>query len=141
MAANTIPYLGKETVFQKQRLAMFFIKKITSTLHGFNRNITMDNRLTPVSLAGEPLKSPYNLSLVGTLKILKTSKLRATGTSMLCYNDDKTLLSYKAKSNTVVFVLSTVHDKLIHRKTDMIHVCNSKEGAVDTGSNTFQYVC
>lgn len=102
---NAIPYLGKGTDPQKQPLATFFIKEITSPIHGTNRNITMDNWFTSVPLADELLKSPYNLTLVGTLRSnkreipekLKNSKSRAIGTSMFCYDGDKTLVSYKAK--------------------------------------------
>ncbi|XP_049880307.1 uncharacterized protein LOC126376804 [Pectinophora gossypiella] len=141
---NAIPYLGKGTDPQKQPLAAFFIKEITSTLHGTNRNITMDNWFTSVPLANELLMAPYNLTLVGTLRSnkreipekLKNSKSRAIGTSMFCYDGDKTLVSYKAKSNKVVFILSTIHDQPdINQETgkpEMIHFYNSTKGAVDT---------
>ncbi|CAK1587396.1 unnamed protein product [Parnassius mnemosyne] len=61
---NAIPYLGKGTDTQKQPLATFFIKNITIPLHGTNRNITMDNWFTSVTLADELLQPPYNLTLV-----------------------------------------------------------------------------
>ena len=110
---DAIPYLGKGTDPKKEPLSMFFIKKITSTLHGSNRNITMDNWFTSVLLADELLKPPYNLTLVGTLRSnkreipenLKNSKSRHIGTSMFCYDNNKTLVSYKPKSNKVVYLL------------------------------------
>ncbi|XP_067142487.1 LOW QUALITY PROTEIN: piggyBac transposable element-derived protein 4-like [Centruroides vittatus] len=141
---NDIPYLGKGTDPQKQPLATFFVKKITSILHGTNRNITMDNWFTSVSLADELLKSPYNLTLVGTLRSnkreipekLKNSKLCAFGTSIFCYDGNKTLVSYKAKSNKIVYVLSTTHDQPnINENTgkpQIIHFYNSTKGTVDT---------
>lgn len=150
---NAIPYLGKGTDPQKQPLATFFIKNITSTLHGTNRNITMDNWFTSVSLADELLQSPYNLTLVGTLRSnkreipekLKNSKSRAIGTSMFCYDGDKTLVSYKAKSNKVVFVLSTIHDQPNIEETtgkpEIIHFYNSTKGAVDTVDHMCSNMC
>ncbi|XP_045489690.1 piggyBac transposable element-derived protein 4-like [Pieris rapae] len=141
---NAIPYLGKGTDPQKQPLATFFVKNITSSLHGTNRNITMDNWFTSVSLADELLQSPYNLTLVGTLrsnkreipKKLHNVKSRAIGTSMFCYDGAKTLVSYKPKSNKVVFVLSTIHDQPnineATGKPEIVHFYNTTKGAVDT---------
>ncbi|XP_052745784.1 piggyBac transposable element-derived protein 4-like [Bicyclus anynana] len=150
---NAIPYLGKGTDTQKQPLATFFIKNITTPLHGTNRNITMDNWFTSVSLADELLQSPYNLTLVGTLRSnkreipgkLKNSRSRAIGTSMFCYDGDKTLVSYKAKSNKVVFVLSTIHDQpnieVTTGKPEIIHFYNSTKGAVDTVDQMCSNMC
>ena len=150
---NVIPYLGKGTDTQRQPLATFFIKEITSTLHGSNRNITMDNWFTSVPLAQELLRAPYNLTLVGTLRSnkreipekLKNTKSRAIGTSMFCYDGDKTLVSYKAKSNKVVFVLSTIHDQPIINedkgKPEIIHFYNSTKGAVDTVDQMCSNIC
>ncbi|XP_046960296.1 piggyBac transposable element-derived protein 4-like [Vanessa cardui] len=141
---NCIPYLGKGTDPQKQPLASFFIKEVTAPLHGSNRNITMDNWFTSVPLADELLVSPYNLTLVGTLrsnkreipKNIKNSKSRSIGTSMFCYDGDKTLVSFKAKSNKMVFLLSTIHDQPTINETtgkpEIIHFYNGTKGAVDT---------
>ncbi|GBP00202.1 Probable RNA-directed DNA polymerase from transposon BS [Eumeta japonica] len=63
---NNNPRKGTDP--QKQPLGTFFVKEITSTLHGSNRNISMDNWFTSVSLADELLASPYNLTLVGILR-------------------------------------------------------------------------
>lgn len=79
----------------------------------------MDNWFTSVSLAEELLVSPYSLTLVGTLrsnkreipKNMKNSGSRSVGTSMFCYDGDKTLVSFKAKTNKMVFLLSTIHDQ------------------------------
>lgn len=150
---DAIPYLGKGTDVQKQPLATYFIKEITSTLHGTHRNITMDNWFTSISLADELLRSPYNLTLVGTLRSnkreipdkLKNFRSRAIGTSMFCYDGDKTLVSYKAKSNKVVFVLSTVHDQPNINETsgkpEIIHFYNETKGAVDTVDQMCSNMC
>ncbi|GBP20124.1 hypothetical protein EVAR_5554_1 [Eumeta japonica] len=60
--------IRKGTDPQKQPLAKFFKKEITSTLHGSNRNITMGSWFTSVLLADELLASPYNLTLVRKLR-------------------------------------------------------------------------
>ncbi|XP_045453461.1 piggyBac transposable element-derived protein 4-like [Melitaea cinxia] len=122
---NAIPYLRKGTDPQGQPLATFFVEKNTSTLYGSNRNITIDNWFTSVSLAEELLKLPYNLTLVGTLRSnkreipeqLKNSKTRRIGTTMFCFDDKMTLVSFKPKSNKDVFLLSTVHDQPIINET------------------------
>lgn len=150
---NAIPYLGKGTDSQKQPLATYFIKQITTPIHGTNRNITMDNWFTSVPLADELLKAPYNLTLVGTIRSnkreipekLKNSMSRAIGTSMFCFDKDNTLVSYKPKSNKVVYLLSTVHDQpTINESTgkpEIIHFYNSTKGAVDTVDQMCSNIC
>lgn len=47
------PYLGKNT----------YVKKLTQSVHGSKRNITMDNWFTSVGLVDELLRNPYNLTI------------------------------------------------------------------------------
>ncbi|KAJ8966820.1 hypothetical protein NQ314_003282 [Rhamnusium bicolor] len=63
---NVSPYLGKSKVTNGP-LANYYVKSLTTTLHGSNRNITMDNWFTSVELA-DLLCDPYNLTLVGTIR-------------------------------------------------------------------------
>lgn len=95
-------------------------------------------------LASELLKSPYKLTIVGTLRSnkreipqeMKNTRTRNIGTSMFAFDAEKTLVSYKPKSNKVVFLLSTMHDQPninpSTKKPEMIHFYNSTKGAVDT---------
>ncbi|KAJ4449518.1 hypothetical protein ANN_00918 [Periplaneta americana] len=141
---NAMPYLGKNIAPANQPLADFFVKALTRSVYGTNRNITMDNWFTSIPLASELLKTPYNLTIVGTLRKNKREippellnhKTRKVGTSMICFDQEKTLVSYKTKPNNVVLLLSTTHDTAsinpTSKKPDIIEFYNSRKGAVDT---------
>lgn len=116
---NAIPYLDKSTNKGNEPLASYFVKELSKPIHGSNRNITMDNWFTSVPLAAELLKPPYKLTVVGTLrgnkreilKAMENAINRAIGTSMFCFAKEMTLVSYKPKSNKIVYLLSTTHDQ------------------------------
>lgn len=141
---NAMPYLGKGTNSGNMPLATYFVKQLCEPLNGTNRNITMDNWFTSVPLASELLQSPYKLTIVGTLRSnkreipleMKNSKTRKIGTSMFAFDAEKILVSYKPKSNKVVYLLSTAHDQpdinSDSKKPEVIHFYNSTKGAVDT---------
>jgi hypothetical protein len=141
---NAMPYLGKNTNTGNEPLANYFVKELSKQYHGSNRNITMDNWFTSVPLAAELLKPPYKLTVVGTLrsnkreipKEMTNSKNRRVGTSMFGFDKEMTLLSYKPKSNKVVYLLSTIHDQpsinIDSKKPEIIEFYNSTKGAVDT---------
>lgn len=84
------PYLGSCTKTDGLPLGEYFVKKLTRTVDGTNRNITMDNWFTSVPLAKSLLKEPYKLTLVGTLRAnkreipieLQNERTRGTGTAM-----------------------------------------------------------
>lgn len=65
------PYLGSFTKTDGLPLGEYFEKKLTRTVHGTNRNITMDNWFTSIPLAKSLIKEPYKLTLVGTLRANK----------------------------------------------------------------------
>ncbi|KAJ8928139.1 hypothetical protein NQ314_019319 [Rhamnusium bicolor] len=62
------PYLGKGTKTNGLPLSTYYIKKLTMSIHGSNRNVTMDNWFTSISVADEILQAPYKLTLVGTVR-------------------------------------------------------------------------
>lgn len=138
------PYLGSCTKTDGLPLGEYFVKKLTRTVHGTNRNITMDNWFTSVPLAKSLLKEPYKLTLVGTLRAnkreipieLQNERTRGTGTAMFCYDNELTLLSYKPKPQKVVFLLSTCDEegKLdeTSKKPTMVEFYNQTKGGVDT---------
>lgn len=135
------PYLGKCTKTDGMPLGEFYVKEMTKTLRGSNRNITVDNWFTSVKLADDLLKQ--KLTLVGTIRTNKreippellASKNRQVGTSMFCFDKEKTLVSYKAKANKMVVLLSTAHDQPtispISKKPDIIEDYNSTKYGVD----------
>lgn len=116
---------------------------MTKTVHGSNRNITMDNWFTSVNLADQLLKAPYNLTIIGTLRHNKREvppeltnlKNREVGNSIFCFDKEKTLVSYKTKKNKSVLVLSTMHEGSVicqnTKKPEIILHYNQTKGGVD----------
>lgn len=135
------PYLGKSTDTGGLPLANFYVKELTKSVHGSNRNITMDNWFTSVSLADELLELPYKLTIIGTLRKNKKEippellKNRQRGTSMFCFDRKKTLVSYAPKPNKIVLLLSTLHEGASiseNGKPDIIINYNETKSGVDT---------
>ncbi|GFR31965.1 DDE_Tnp_1_7 domain-containing protein [Trichonephila clavata] len=68
--------------------------------------------------ADKLLKIALNFTVVATIEENKREippellelRSRSVGTSMFCFDQDKTILSYKTKQNTCV-LLSTFHEK------------------------------
>lgn len=52
-------------------LGEYFVNELTQPMYNSNRNVTMDNWFTSVSLTTELLKSPYKLTITGTLRTNK----------------------------------------------------------------------
>ena len=140
------PYLGKKTKKgDNMPLAEHYVKTLTTSLRGGNRNITMDNWFTSVKLADDLLQNPYNFTMVGTLRKNKpeipsqmlSTKNRLAGDAKFCFDKEKTLLSYIPKKNRNVILLSTMHSgsTLMSQTTgkpDIIDFYNSTKGGVDT---------
>ena len=61
-----MPHLCSNAETKRIPLAPYFIK-VTGTVHGTNRNVIMDNWATSISLVEEFLKSPVNLTIIGTV--------------------------------------------------------------------------
>lgn len=74
----------------------------------------MANWFTSVPLASDMLTN-HKLTVVGTLqsdkKEMQDNKSRKLNSSMFCYNKENVLVSYKAKSNKIVYLLSNTHEK------------------------------
>lgn len=106
---DAIPYMGKGTNTGGEPLASFFVKRLTETLRGSNRNVTMDNWFTSVPLAKELLQEPFKLTIVGTIRSNKReipSQLlepRPSRSSMFCYDGKTTLVSFKPKKKIKMF--------------------------------------
>lgn len=142
--SDASPYLGKKTETNGLPLAEFYVKELTKSIHGTNRNVTMDNWFTSVSLADQLLQSPYKLTMIGTIRKNKKEipkefldvKSRNANTSMFCFDQKNTLLSYMPKKNKLVLLLSTMHEKVeIQEETGkpiIIHNYNETKSGVDT---------
>ena len=141
---NAIPYLGKGTRTGGLPLGDYFVRELSRPIWGSNRNITMDNWFTSIPMAEELLKPPYNLTIVGTLRknkreippeLLQTKK-RTERSSMFCFDQELTMVSYVPKRNKMVVLLSTMHERpslaYPSRKPEVIEYYNSTKGGVDT---------
>jgi hypothetical protein len=140
------PYLGKGTKTNELPLSAYYIKNLTKSIHGSNRCVTMDNWFTSVGVADELLLASYNLTLVGTLRKNKAeippdmleTRQRQPGTSVFCFDKQKTLVKYlsKTKNKKLVILLSTIHtDRSLNKvtkKPEMIHFYNETKFGVDT---------
>lgn len=154
---DCIPYLGKGTNTGGMPLGEYFVKELTRSIHGTNRNVTMDNWFTSIPLAKQLLQQPYKLTIVGTLrsnkreipeemKNKKRSKRnnqttevntsRKVNTSMFVYDGPLTLLSFKPKPSKMVYMLSSCDEEASvnpdNKKPHMIEFYNSTKGGVDT---------
>lgn len=54
-----------QTIYHWQ--SRYYVKSLTSTSSGANRNITMDNWNSPVKVADDLLQAPHAFSMDGTL--------------------------------------------------------------------------
>ncbi|CAK1602300.1 unnamed protein product [Parnassius mnemosyne] len=141
---NAMPYMGKNMNRGNEPLANYFVKELFKPYYGSNRNITTDNWFTSVPLVAELLKPPYKLTVVGTLrnnkreipKEMRNFRNRRVGTSMFGFDKEITLVSYKPKSNKLVYLISTIHDQpainIDSKNPEIIEFYNSTKGAVDT---------
>lgn len=141
---DAMPYLGKNTNTEGLPLGEYFVKELTRSIHGTNRNVTTDNWFTSIPLAKNLQLEPYKLTIVGTLRgnkreipeELKNSRTREVGTSIFCYDGSLTLLSFKPKPSKVVYLLSSCDEEGIVNSTTikphMIEFYNATKGGVDT---------
>ncbi|GFS31709.1 DDE_Tnp_1_7 domain-containing protein, partial [Nephila pilipes] len=102
---NAIPYLGSHIQTKGFPPTSYFMEELTRSIQVTNKNITMDNWFTSVSLADKLLMKPINLTIVGTLPKNKREippellqlRSRSVGISTYCFDQHKPLLSYKTK--------------------------------------------
>lgn len=137
-------YLGKGTVPANRSAAEFFVRELVASVENTNRNLTMDNWFTSVSLT-QHLLFEKGLTVVGTIKRNKPEfplefsdkkyKKRKAGSSLFLFRDEMTAVSYKPNDKKVVMLISSMHDdNELHEngKPEIVMVYNSTKGAVDT---------
>lgn len=141
---NADPYLGRSTNTGGLPLGEFYVKKLSQTIHGSNRNITCDSWFTSIPLTKSLLPQPYNLTLVGSIRSdkreipeqLMNSRSRPVGSSMFCFDGPLTLVSYKPKPAKMVYLLSSCDENAVINdssgKPNMILFYNQTKGGVDS---------
>lgn len=152
---NALPYLGKESETENKNKGKskssqskeFLIPtqdvlRLTETIHGTYRNVTVDNWFTSVELADQ--LSLKKLTVVGTLRKNKKEvpssflegRRENIPSSAFAFTEDKTLVSFKPKKNKCVLLLSTMHDRddvdEHSGKPEIVLFYNSTKGGVDT---------
>ena len=139
---SAIPYIGKEVRANAEPLPHYYVKKLSESIHGTGRNITMDNWFTSIPLADNMVNN-YNLTIVGTLRKNKkevpssflANKNKEALTSQFAFDQKKTLVSFTPKKSKCVLLLSTMHNtKTVdpNKKPEIINFYNSTKGGVDT---------
>ncbi|XP_030762213.1 uncharacterized protein LOC115887030 [Sitophilus oryzae] len=111
---NAIPYVGKVTTEIDEPVPTYYVRKLSESIHGTNRNITVDNWFSSVDLFNKML-TEYNLTMIGTLRKNKreipSSFLNGkdVGPSKFAFDNNKTLVSFVPKKGKIVLLLSTMH--------------------------------
>lgn len=85
---------GQENHNKRFAISHAFAKELTKSVHGTNRNNTMNNWFTSIKLADEVLSDPYKMIILGTLRTNKREILsellaitnRKPNTSMFCFD-------------------------------------------------------
>lgn len=140
-------YAGKQPdgPFLVDNAASCVVKRLANPILNTGRNITFDNWFTSFPLADYLLQN--KTTMVGTVRKNKReippefliSKGRDLYSSYFGFSKNKSIVSYKAKSNKIVLIASTMHnDKAIDMNTgeklkpEMITFYNSTKSGVDT---------
>ena len=138
---NAEVYLGKGTNTKGLGLAEYFIMNLATLIFGSNRNATMDNWFTSIPVAKKLLLTPYEITIVGTLRknkpeipseMLEVRKENFEKTKF-CFDDKLTMLSYQSKPHKNVILSSAMHSgtDFISNKPEMIQFYNSTKGGLD----------
>lgn len=143
---NAIPYVGKVATENGEPVPSYYVRKLTETIHGTGRNITVDNWFSSVQLF-DTMLNQYNLTMLGTVRKNKReippSFLvgKDPGVSRFAFDENKTLVSFTPKKNKVVLLMSTNHysDAIDAQtgKPEIILDYNDTKG----GTDTFDKLC
>ncbi|XP_046666739.1 piggyBac transposable element-derived protein 4-like [Homalodisca vitripennis] len=148
---NAIPYTGKKMDTGRQPQAYYFVDKLSDTIRGSNRNITVDNWFSSVPLFNDML-SKYNLTMVGTLRKNKPHipsvmlQSKPAEMTMFAFDRELTMVSFAPKKKKNVILLSNMHQGYSMQKDtklpEIIHFYNSTKGGVDLlDQMSAQYSC
>lgn len=142
-ALDGLVYVGRQPGEPPHKnLGFEVVQTLVRSIHNSGLNLTIDNFFTSVPLATYLLDK--NITVVGTLrqnkrdipKEMKASKDRVVYTSLFCFQNNVSMVSYARKKNKCVILLSTMHhDASINddakRKPEIISHYNKTKGGVD----------
>ncbi|XP_055918514.1 piggyBac transposable element-derived protein 4-like [Eupeodes corollae] len=140
---SAIPYIGKEIRISNDPIPLQIVKKITESIHGAGRNLTMDNWFTSIQLVEEML-SRHKLTVVGTLRKNKAeipplflpNRKKEILSSQFAFKDKMTLVAFTPKKGKGVVLISSLHKgKTVDpqsKKPEIINFYNSTKGGVHT---------
>lgn len=138
-------YTGKGSVPADTPAADYYVDKLTASIRGTQRNVTMDNWFTNIPLVNR-LFEERKLTVVGTIRKNKRElpkefiDLKFSGrkekSSIFLYDKNCTILSYMPKKNKIVTLASSMHlEGTVNEETNLpeiISTYNSTKGGVDT---------
>lgn len=147
---NLEVYAGKqpEGPFQFDNSGKSVVERMVQPISGSRRNVTVDNWFCSLPLCKDLLVN-HELTLVGTMRqnkreippVFVNKKLREAGDVTFGFRKDCTLVSYAAKKNKMVTLLSSMHhdstvdtneNSATFGKPEIILFYNSSKGGVDT---------
>lgn len=142
-AIDGLIYVGRQPGEDRHKnLGLDIVKKLVLSIHNSGINLTIDNFFTSVPLAIYLLDK--NITTLGTLRQnkrdipveLKASRSREVNSSLFCFRNYLTMVSYVPKRNKSVILLSSMHhDKATQddgkRKPTIILEYNKTKGGVD----------
>ncbi|XP_015121722.1 piggyBac transposable element-derived protein 4-like [Diachasma alloeum] len=140
-------YAGKQPPgpYQVDNSAASVVQRISEPIVNAGRNITMDNYFTSMKVV-DSLREDARTSVVGTLKrnkreippVFIDTKKQVLYSSKIGHSNGKVLVSYKAKKNKTVLMISSMHDTCHidpatgnRMKPDVIMYYNSTKAGVD----------
>jgi hypothetical protein len=117
--SNMEIYAGKqpEGPFRVQNSGKCVVERLVQPIAGSGRNVTVDNWFCSIPLCLD-LQNNHRLTLIGTLRQDKREipppfrhcKEREVGSNYFGFKPECTMVSYKAKPNKTVVLLSSMHD-------------------------------
>lgn len=147
---NLEVYAGKQPVgpYEVNNSGKSIVERMVQPISGSRRNVTVDNWFCSLPLCKELLTN-HELTLVGTVRqnkreippVFVDKKLKEAGDVTFGFRKDCTLVSYAAKKNKIVTLLSSMHhdatvdndeNSATFGKPDIVLFYNSSKGGVDT---------
>lgn len=123
--------------FRLDNSASSIVKRLVESIAQSERNVTMDNCFTSISLV-QDLLLKENLPVVGTIRKNKrelptefvNSKGREVNCTIFGFTNNATLLSYIPKKCKTVLLISSMHHQgeVVNKKINIILYYNNNKG-------------